>query len=70
MPIIKPVDLETVRVIAKLPKPLDAEINQYTQWAGIQNKEFFLIEAAKFVLKMDKDWRVHKDSQKNFSIGI
>lgn len=70
MPIIKPVDLETVRVLAKLPKNLDTEINQYTQWAGIQNKEFFLIEAARFVLKMDKDWRVHKDSQKKFSAGI
>ncbi|HVV67751.1 MAG TPA: hypothetical protein VHE99_01755 [Gammaproteobacteria bacterium] len=64
MPLIKPVNLDTVRIRAKLPKSLDTEIEQYTQWAGIENKEFFLIEAARFVLKADRDWKTHKDSHK------
>ncbi|HVV69632.1 MAG TPA: hypothetical protein VG895_00525 [Patescibacteria group bacterium] len=65
MPLIKPVNLETVSVRAKLPKALDTEIEHYIKWAGVTDKEFFLVEAAKYLLKMDKDWRVYKDTTSN-----
>ena len=40
MPLIKPVNLETVAVKTKLPKPLDTGIEQYMQWSGIADKDF------------------------------
>ncbi len=68
MPLIKPVNLETVAVRTKLPKSLNAEIEQYIQWAGVADKEFFLVEAAKYLLKMDKDWKLrHEVAQKKLS---
>lgn len=64
MPLIKPVDREAVSVKIKLAKALNHEIEQYIEWAGIIDKEFFLSEAAKYLLKMDKEWKVYKESQK------
>jgi hypothetical protein len=65
MPLIKPIDFETVPIRTKLPKLLDAEIENYIQWAGITDKQFFLVEAAKYLLKMDKDWKIFKETQKS-----
>ncbi len=64
MPLIKPVNTETISVKIKLVKSLNSEIDQYIEWAGVPDKEFFLAEAAKYLLKMDKDWKVYKESQR------
>ncbi len=64
MPIIKPLNLETVKIRAQFPKSLDAEMEQYIQWAGVTNKEFFLIEAAKYLLRMDREWKAYRGGQK------
>ena len=63
MPLIKPVNSETLSVKAKFPKNLHTEIEQYIQWAGVMDKEYFLVEAAKYLLKMDKDWKTYKVDQ-------
>ncbi len=63
MPLIKPINIEMVRIKAKLPKSLDTELEQYIQWAGIQDKEFFLTEAVKYLLKMDRDWKAYKGNK-------
>lgn len=60
MPLLKPINSETISVRVKLPKILDIEIEQYMHWAGVTDKVFFLVEAAKYLLKMDKDWRAYK----------
>jgi hypothetical protein len=40
------------------------QINQYCQWASIEDIGFFFEEAAHFVFAKDKDWKQHKKSAK------
>jgi len=63
MPLIKPVNSETISLKAKFSKNLHTEMEQYIQWASVMDKEYFLVEAAKYLLKMDKDWKNHKMNQ-------
>jgi len=38
------------------------EINDYCNWAGIDDISFFIEDAAKYVFKSDSDWKKHKKS--------
>ncbi len=39
-------------------------IQNYCKWAGIDNIDFFIEEAACFVFSKDKDWKEHNKSIK------
>lgn len=42
-------------------------IQQYCQWANIDNIGFFIEEAAHFIFAKDKDWKQHQKSSKKSS---
>lgn len=39
-------------------------IKNYCTWADIENIDYFIEEAARFVFSKDKDWKEHKKSIK------
>ncbi len=57
MPLIKPKTV--VEYIARkisIPKTLSEEVERYCEWAEIQEVDHFFSEAAKEVLKRDKEY--------------
>jgi hypothetical protein len=60
MPLIENPDNEKLEAVNfKMAKSLKDEVKQYCKWANIKEKYFFA-EAARFVLKKDKEWRALK----------
>ena len=49
------------KIKATISSDTFAKINEYCQWANIDNVGFFLEEAALFVFSKDKEW---KDNQR------
>lgn len=41
-----------------------AKIEQYCQWAGIEDLGYFIEEAASFVFSKDRDWKNQNKSAK------
>ena len=37
-----------------------AEINEYCSWIKLEDKGIFFTQAAEFLLKKDKDWKLHQ----------
>lgn len=60
MPLIKPVDTQTVDCRIKFPKQLDTQIRAYMQWSGVQDIHSFFQQAAEYILHHDKQWRTHQ----------
>ncbi len=61
MPLItatKPQSFEKTRL--QVPADLMADIQDYCREFSIANAEDFFIEAARYILKMDKDWKKKK----------
>jgi len=57
MSLIKPkITIEYVTKKIKLPKDLSEKIENYCEWAEIQEFDHFIAEAAKDILKRDKDY--------------
>lgn len=62
MPLIENPNSEPLESVNfKMVKSLKDEIKQYCKWAGIKEKYFFA-EAARFVLKKDKEWKELKSA--------
>lgn len=65
MALIKSVNTETVIVkYVKLKKSTEKEIKEYMEWIGITNIGVFLEQAAEFILKNCKDWKLYKSGNK------
>lgn len=52
------------KIKAAVSAEIVAKIEEYCQWAHIDDIGFFIEEAACFVFAKDKDWKDHKRSSK------
>lgn len=61
MPLIKPRErIKKEKINLNLNQKLLQESREYCAWAGIENVDEFLEQAAAFVLEKDLDWRREK----------
>ena len=56
------------RVKLELSSDINQQINDYMQWAGIDDIGYFFEEAALFVFKQDREWKKHLKNKKKESI--
>ena len=52
------------KIKAVVSSEVIAKIEEYCQWANIQDLGFFIEEAACFVFAKDKDWKDHQRTNK------
>lgn len=52
------------KIKAVISVDVSEKINEYCQWAGIEDLGFFIEEAACFIFSKDKDWKQHQKSIK------
>lgn len=54
---------KTEKVKLDIREDILSEIQEYCSWAGIDNLNFFIEEAAQFVFAKDTDWKRFKKAE-------
>ncbi|MFM8454891.1 MAG: hypothetical protein ACKOAD_08070 [Gammaproteobacteria bacterium] len=54
----------------KIPVEIKKEIEDYCNWAQIEEISHFITEAARFVLKKDSEWKKYKRSISNIEPAL
>lgn len=57
MPLITKKETQDVQTRIRINKDVLKEVNEYIEWANLDNPNNFFEEAALFVLRKDKEWK-------------